>query len=351
MTTGEPRAELLPGDVMPRLVLLDPDGGKVDLRHQSIAGDTLVLWFAGEAADPAGIARLERMLDAFAAVEARPFVVLTGARDTAELRVPILLDPERRVPAGLAIDPPAVLVVSPRGRVAALLAGDALDAALACAQDLFGSGEPPVHRGGAPVLIVPDVVEAALAARLIEHWERGEKVADQVASSREAGGAQARVKRRSDVVIQDRALFEALRTRLLARVVPELRRAFRFETASFEALRIGCYDAAAGGYFRRHRDNATPYTAHRGFAMSLNLNTGAYTGGRLRFPEFGRDLYEPPAGGAVLFSCSLLHEALPVTAGRRFAVFTFFADAAGAQRERQMAERQVAEGRSGVTIG
>lgn len=351
MTTGEPRRALVPGDVMPRLVLLDADGGKVDLQHQSIAGDTVVLWFAGEAADPARLARLEAMLDAFAAVEARPFVVLTSAGEAGERAVPILLDPERRVPAGLAIDPPAVLVVSPRGRVAALLAGDALDEALACARALFGTGEPVVHRGGAPVLIVPEVVEPALAARLIGYWEQGEKVADQVASSREAGEAAARIKRRSDVVIQDRTLFETLRTRILARVVPELRRAFRFEVASFEALRIGCYDAAAGGYFRRHRDNATPYTAHRGFAMSLNLNTGDYAGGCLRFPEFGRDLYEPPLGGAVLFSCSLLHEALPVTAGRRFAVFTFFADAAGAARERQMAERQLAAGRSGVTIG
>ena len=30
------------------------------------------------------------------------------------------------------------------------------------------------------------------------------------------------------------------------------------------------------------------------------------------------------AGGAVIFSCSLLHEAMPVTAGRRFAIFGFF---------------------------
>lgn len=85
--------------------------------------------------------------------------------------------------------------------------------------------------------------------------------------------------------------------------------------------------------------------------MSLNLNTGASTRGLLRFPEFGRDRDEPPAGGAVLFGCSLLQEALPVTAGRRFAVVTFFADAAGGQRERQMTERQVAHGRPGDSIG
>lgn len=172
MTNGEPRSALLPGDVVSRLVLLDLDGGKVDLRDPSIAGDPLVLWFPGEAHDPAGLARLERMLDAFAAVEAQPFVVLVSAREAGEVAAPILLDPERRVPAGFAIDPPAVLVVSPRGRVAALLAGDALDEAPACAQALFGTGEPTVHRGGAPVPIVPDLVEPDLAARRIDDRTR-----------------------------------------------------------------------------------------------------------------------------------------------------------------------------------
>jgi len=53
-------------------------------------------------------------------------------------------------------------------------------------------------------------------------------------------------------------------------------------------MRIGCYDSADGGYFRAHRDNTTPYTAHRQFAMSVNLNTGEYEGGDVHFPEYGR---------------------------------------------------------------
>ena len=32
----------------------------------------------------------------------------------------------------------------------------------------------------------------------------------------------------------------------------------------------------------------------------------------------------PPTGGAAVFSCSVLHEALPVTRGRRFVLTTFF---------------------------
>ena len=46
--------------------------------------------------------------------------------------------------------------------------------------------------------------------------------------------------------------------------------------------------------------------------MSLNLNTGDYEGGKLWFPEYGRQVYEIGRGGAALFSCSILHEALPV---------------------------------------
>ena len=53
---------------------------------------------------------------------------------------------------------------------------------------------------------------------------------------------------------------------------------------------------------------ATVRCLHRRFAVSLNLNTGDYEGGCLRFPEFGPHLYVAPAGGAVVFSCSLLHE-------------------------------------------
>jgi predicted 2-oxoglutarate/Fe(II)-dependent dioxygenase YbiX len=76
-------------------------------------------------------------------------------------------------------------------------------------------------------------------------------------------------------------------------------------------------------------------TSHRRFAVSLVLNTGQFEGGSLRFPEFGGRLYSPPeAGGAVVFSCSLLHEAMPVTRGKRYVFLPFLYDEEGArQRE------------------
>lgn len=83
--------------------------------------------------------------------------------------------------------------------------------------------------------------------------------------------------------------------------------------------------------------NTTKGTAHRRFAVSLVLNAESFEGGFLRFPEFGRQLYAPPTGGAVVFSCSLLHEATPVTRGTRFVFLPFlYDDAAAAIRQQNL---------------
>ena len=64
------------------------------------------------------------------------------------------------------------------------------------------------------------------------------------------------------------------------------------------------------------------------FAISLNLNTHEYEGGELCFPEFDDHRYNPPAGGALVFSASLLHEAMPVTRGSRYVLLSFLGSAA-----------------------
>jgi predicted 2-oxoglutarate/Fe(II)-dependent dioxygenase YbiX len=126
---------------------------------------------------------------------------------------------------------------------------------------------------------------------------------------------------------------------------------FHTRIVQIEALRIGCYDAALGGCFRRHRDNTTRYTAHRQFALSLNLNDSKeYDGGALRFPEFGRQLYRPSAGGVVIFSCALLHEATLVTRGRRFGAFTFLHDASRDTQYRALLAEQKARGNAGIRM-
>ena len=96
---------------------------------------------------------------------------------------------------------------------------------------------------------------------------------------------------------------------------------------------VACYDSADQAHFRAHRDNTTRGTAHRRFALSINLN-GEFEGGELSFPEFGPRRYKPPAGCGVVFSCSLLHAVSPMRSGRRFAFLPFLYDeAAAAVRE------------------
>jgi hypothetical protein len=185
----------------------------------------------------------------------------------------------------------------------------------------------------APVLIAPRIFEPEMCERLIAYYE-----ADGGAPSgvmRDVGGKTVGVlddfKRRRDVTIADEDLRRDILVRLRRRLLPEIKRVFQFEATRLERYLVAAYDAADGGYFRPHRDNESLATAHRSFAVSINLNAGAFEGGDLRFPEFGSRTYRPPTGGAVVFSCSLQHEATPVTKGRRYAFLPFLYDEAGAR--------------------
>jgi predicted 2-oxoglutarate/Fe(II)-dependent dioxygenase YbiX len=178
----------------------------------------------------------------------------------------------------------------------------------------------------APVLIIPALISADKCGRFIEFWENNEKTSGSVASTGTGySTVKEQSKRRQDVFIPDgHALLQDVTKLVVERVGPEILKAFQFRIEIMEGVRIGCYDAAELGFFRAHHDNTTSATAHRRFAISVNLNTGEYEGGGLRFPDYGSNIYCPSRGAAVVFSCSLLHEVLPVTQGRRFGLFTFF---------------------------
>ncbi len=189
----------------------------------------------------------------------------------------------------------------------------------------------------APVLIVPRVFSADLCRRLMEHYNAGG--ATDSGFMREIDGKTVGIydyghKRRTDKTIEDEALKKECMGRIHACVIPEIRKAFQFHANRIERHIVACYDGETGGHFRPHRDNTTKGTAHRRFAVSLVLNSGEFAGGLLRFPEFGQATYNPPAGGAVVFSCSLLHEATAVTKGQRYVYLPFlYDDAAAAIRE------------------
>ncbi len=177
-----------------------------------------------------------------------------------------------------------------------------------------------------PVLVLPRLISREHCARLIDIWEGSQRFTGGVANSEgQRNQVDRSFKVREDIALGDleapaQELFAIFRKRLF----PEIRKAFSFHVSRAETLRLGCYDSEAGGLFKAHRDDTAPAVRHRRFAMSLFLNAGEYEGGYLRFPEYGPQLYNPQAGSAVVFSCSLLHDVTPVTSGRRFGLFGFF---------------------------
>ena len=113
------------------------------------------------------------------------------------------------------------------------------------------------------------------------------------------------------------------------RIVPEIKKVHQFDVTRMERYIVACYAAEDGGHFNMHRDNTTRGTAHRRFAVSINLNDD-FDGGEIMFPEYGPRAFKPPIGGAVVFSCSLLHAVTKMTRGRRYAFLPFLYDEAAA---------------------
>jgi predicted 2-oxoglutarate/Fe(II)-dependent dioxygenase YbiX len=196
--------------------------------------------------------------------------------------------------------------------------------------------------------VIPSVFEPDFCRRLIGLYE--EHGGEESGFMREVDGRTVAVhdpnhKRRKDFTITDPELIRQVQGRIVRRVNPEIEKVHFFKATRMERYIVSCYAAEDGGHFRPHRDNTTKGTAHRRFAVSINLNDD-FEGGEVRFPEYGPRSYKAPAGGAVVFSCSLLHAVSKVTAGRRFAFLPFLYDEAAA-RIREDNNRFLAEG-SGI---
>ena len=249
---------------------------------------------------------------------------LLAARE--DVAVTAVVEPKIAEAYGVAPNQPTVVVLDPDLRVVGFVTGDdPSDEVVALLEAAMHRGASTEVTGQAPVLLLPRVVDATLRDRLIQHLEQQGSVETGVESSSDRGRAEvldASYKRRRDHTVADGNLLRELSMAVGRRVMPEIRKAFAFRATRFEGFKIACYDATTGGFFRAHRDNLSPSTAHRVFALTINLNE-EYEGGQLRFPEYGNQLYRPCSGGALVFSCAHLHEVLDVTAGRRFALLSF----------------------------
>jgi predicted 2-oxoglutarate/Fe(II)-dependent dioxygenase YbiX len=187
----------------------------------------------------------------------------------------------------------------------------------------------------APVLVAPYVFEPDFCKALIDYYKKQGGIASGITQQDTTGRTFVALddsfKRRTDCLIEDQSLREAIMQRVYWRLTPMIERAFMWRPTRMERYLVARYDAESGGFFKPHRDNTTHGTAHRRFAVTINLNAEDYDGGDLRFPEFGSRTYRAPTGGAVVFACALLHEATPVTRGERFAFLPFLYDDAAAK--------------------
>lgn len=324
-------------------------GGTGSYAFDCAAGRPLLMLFFGTAANEmvkAALAALQERRSLFDDEQAAFFGVTIDPSDVRERRIArqlpgirFFLDYDRAVSLSYgAIDQADAdayrahwLLLDPslrvRGRFPVNESEAALDALAALA------AAPPVP-DWAPVLAVPDILEPAFCRRLIELYEADG--GEESGFMRDVGGITKLLvdpghKVRRDFLIEEPTLARELNLRLIHRLLPMVKRAFQFSATRVERLLVGCYEAETGGHFRAHRDDTSKGTAHRRFAVTINLNAGGYEGGDLMFPEYGRRTYRAPTGGAIVFSCSLLHQAMPVTQGRRFAFLPFLYDDPGAK--------------------
>lgn len=184
-----------------------------------------------------------------------------------------------------------------------------------------------------PVMVLPRVFEPEFCQMLIDGYEKDG--GEESGFMRDVDGQTRRLmdashKRRRDWTIETQDIMRATQARVLRRIVPEIAKVHQFRITRMERYIVGCYTAEDGGHFRAHRDNTTKGTAHRRFAVSINLSDD-FDGGLVHFPEFSSRGFKPPVGGALVFSCSLLHMVSPVTRGRRYVFLPFLYDDAAAK--------------------
>jgi peroxiredoxin len=235
---------------------------------------------------------------------------------------------------------PQTIILDPMLRVASVLPFDGDPESYVPRLLAILNAFPPLQTlpGYAPIIVLPNVFDAEFCRTLIRLYEQ--HGGHDLGMMMDVGGNTARhidprIKCRLDHEMIDQEVMQAACYRLGRSLVPEVRRAFQFNATRVERHIVACYDSALGGHFKAHRDNLTAATAHRKFAVTINLNAEDYEGGDLCFPEYGSRLYRCPTGGAVVFSCTLLHEAKPVTRGRRYAYLPFLYDEEGFQRFQQ----------------
>ncbi|WP_119167189.1 2OG-Fe(II) oxygenase [Algihabitans albus] len=334
------------GDLLPDFQLQD-QSMRVSVLSTQALGHPVVLLLTPDPGAPAAAKLLRTFAEVweelgervhFFCITAVPPEVNAKARSLANLPFALLSDPQGQVAGGLGYPwrrqadpfaaPQCLLLITDANRRIRLIDPAAADPLAQVRAYL--AAQP--HRQArlfqgplAPAIYVSDVLEPELCARLIAlHATENEPsgvLRDVAGGGRNIEDSQ--VKNRRDHYLKEPGLVATVKLRFLRRLLPEIAKATFYRVTAFEEFKVVRYDAESGGFFKPHRDNNTLSGAHRRFAVTLNLNAEDYDGGELTFPEYGPDLFKPASGDAVAFSCSLLHEALPVARGQRYVLLAF----------------------------
>jgi Uncharacterized iron-regulated protein len=327
------------GDVAADWSFSTIDGDPLSLLHDSVAGQTKVLLLIGDGeVCESGIAEFERNVASFAKFGVRVYLVF--AHKAAALRRPrsadavVLIDQRGEMAASFGSGPAGLTVVVLRANqhLAGIYTGQQslppLSEALAICSRLQSERMTRAMAFHPPVLMIPDVFSREECRKLIEIYSTRGQVLVEASQAIDYFGTDYKMKvpdhgrvDRVDHFFYERATLNFILHRL-RRVQVEVAKAFHYRITRHETLRIGRYHGARAGFAYGHRDNGPP-NEHRRFALSINLNTEEFEGGELRFPEFGDQRYRPETGAGFVFSSSLLHEAMQVTAGTRYVLLSF----------------------------
>jgi len=338
----QPPACLTAGEKVPNFTLPDAAGTLRVFYNELRGGPVILAAFSDlrEVQQDGTLRKLSELAPGLADQGAEIFAVATRSVAGQALPFPLFADPQGAALAQLlAAEPPVfpattavvpkvcLYALDPNQRVLAAFRQPAPEAQVERALEVLSCWrnaqmQPQILPQGAPVLILPKVLEPALCERLIKLWHDGGHKEGSVSDGTRNVYAPD-TKKNLEHVIQDPELSQHISFTMARRIGPELSKVFNFNAPfRFEVHIVLSYEDHRQDFFGIHRDNLRP-DSPRMFAASTNLNDD-FEGGALYFPEYGPHGYRPPAGGSAVFSCNLLHEARPVTRGQRFAMTSFF---------------------------
>jgi peroxiredoxin len=170
---------------------------------------------------------------------------------------------------------------------------------------------PPTraHHFSAPVLMIPNVFTTEFCTQVIDLYQENNE------------------NQYKDWLIGEdsKQLNQAIQQQIAQKLLPEIAKIFYVNISRIEKYAVSCRNFENSKLIRHNRFNNSPKTAHRKFVVIINWND-EFEGGQVRFPEYSDILYNIPTGGALVASCNMIQEILPMTKGSKYSSMLFCYD-------------------------